>query len=230
MTHIPVITIDGPSGSGKGTISHILALELGWHYLDSGALYRVLAYMALSKHLDLTDEVSLSQLAAMLPVQFVESEQSFRIFWKEKDITEAIRTEACSQAASKVAAFPLVRDALMDRQRAFRQAPGLVTDGRDMGTVIFPDADVKIFLEASAEERAQRRYSQLQKLGFDAKITAILAEIEQRDARDRTREVAPLIPAQDAIVVDTSGLTIHEVVQRLDQIVPKNFFGRKTNN
>ena len=225
LLHVPVITIDGPSGSGKGTISQLLAKQLGWHYLDSGALYRVLAFIALAENMALDDEKNLSELAAKLPVGFVEKDTDYRIFWHERDIHDEIRTEECSQAASKVAALPLVRTALLQRQRDFQLAPGLVTDGRDMGTVVFPHADVKIFLEASPKERALRRYNQLQKMRIDANIDAILTELTERDLRDRTRKVAPLIPALDAILIDTSGLSIDQVIAALDAVIPKKYFG-----
>jgi len=215
----PVITVDGPSGSGKGTVSQLLARKLGWHYLDSGAIYRVLAFAALADAVGFQDEHALADLAEHLPLSFVAKEECYRLFLGAEDVTEKIRTEECSRGASLVSAFGLVRQALLERQRAFRQFPGLVTDGRDMGTVVFPDAYIKIFLTASAQERAERRYQQLHKMGINASIGAILSEIEQRDVRDQTRLIAPLKPAADAICIDTSGLTVNQVMHQLLAIV-----------
>lgn len=216
----PVITIDGPSGSGKGTISHILALQLGWHFLDSGALYRLLALAAQRHGIALDDEPGLVALAGGLDVRFepATTKTPEKVILEKQEVTDEIRTETCGNAASRVAALPEVRQALLGRQRAFRQFPGLVADGRDMGTVVFPDAETKIFLTASAAERAQRRYNQLIEKGIDANLSALRDEIAQRDLRDSQRAVSPLKPADDAIVLDTSDLGIDEVVQQVLEI------------
>ncbi len=210
---IPVITIDGPSGSGKGTIGQMIARHLKWHYLDSGALYRVLTLQALKAQVDLHDEHHLAAMALHLPVRFVDSATHHRIFLHHHDVTESIRSEEVSRATSILAASPLIRTNLLARQRALALAPGLVTDGRDMGTVVFPKAKVKFFFIASAAERAERRYKQLQQLGVGANYEAILTELEARDLRDQTRPVAPLKPAPDAHILDTSGLSIDVVFQ-----------------
>lgn len=210
----PVITLDGPSGVGKGTTALLLAKALGWHFLDSGALYRVLALAAHKHEVAYTNEEALVLLAAHLDVQFVEGGQGghCRIVLEGEEVTDEIRTEAMSQGASQVAALPRVREALLRRQRAFRQAPGLIADGRDMGTVVFEDADLKFFLDASAEERARRRYKQLSEKGTDVKMADLLQDIEARDARDRNRSVAPLKPAEDAIALDTTSLSVEAVL------------------
>lgn len=213
MPHMaPVMTIDGPSGAGKGTLCQLLAAELGWHLLDSGAIYRVLALAALHHDVELDSEAALVPLAANLDVQFQVDGEQVRVVLEGEDVSRTIRSQEVSDAASKVAVFPRVREALLRRQRAFRQAPGLIADGRDMGTVVFPEAEIKIFLDASAEERAQRRYKQLQDKGFDVNFERLLTEIQERDDRDRNRAVAPLKPAQDALVVDSTALTIDEVL------------------
>ena len=209
----PVITIDGPSGSGKGTIAQRLAEQLGWHLLDSGAIYRVLALAAEHHGVALDDENALMPLAAHLDVQFMTSSQKqISTILEGEDVSAAIRTEAMGACASKVAAYPRVREALLRRQRAFRSLPGLVADGRDMGTVVFADAPVKIFLTASAVARAERRLLQLQGAGHDANLAQILADVQARDARDMTRAVAPLKSAEDARVIDSSTLSIDEVM------------------
>lgn len=218
--HIPVITVDGPGGSGKGTLTRLLAQRLGYHWLDSGSLYRVLALAAQEHGVDLDDAQALADLAADLDVRFEASgEGEPRVYLEGREVSRALRSEACGEAASKVAAIPQVREALLGRQRAFRQPPGLVADGRDMGTVVFPDADVKIFLTASLEERANRRYKQLNEQGIGANLAALLDELAKRDERDANRSVAPLKPAHDAIVLDTTGLGIDEVLDRALRLV-----------
>ncbi|AVJ55993.1 (d)CMP kinase [Idiomarina sp. OT37-5b] len=216
-THTPVITIDGPSGSGKGTISRLLAEKLGWHLLDSGAIYRVLALAALHHDFSADDEESLVALAANLDVKFEAEEDDgiTHIILEGEDVTLTIRTEQVGNMASKIAALPRVREALLRRQRGFKELPGLVADGRDMGTVVFTDADAKVFLTASAEERAQRRYKQLLEKGFDANIDQLITEIEERDERDTNRSVAPLKPADDALYVDSTDLSIDQVLEEI---------------
>lgn len=204
----PVITIDGPSGSGKGTIAGLLARQLGWKLLDSGALYRLLAFAAGNHGIDLTNEEALKQLAAHLDVQFIDK----RIILEGEEVTDVIRNERVGAGASMVASLPAVRDALLQRQRAFEEAPGLVADGRDMGTVVFPHAPLKVFLTASAEERAQRRYLQLKAKGDDVNLASLLDEIRARDERDTQRAVAPLKPAADAIMLDSTELSIEQVL------------------
>jgi len=208
----PVMTIDGPSGAGKGTLCQLLAEKLGWHLLDSGAIYRVLSLAALHHDVTLDNEASLVPLAANLDVQFQVEGDQVKVILEGEDVSRTIRSQEVSDAASKIAVFPRVREALLRRQRAFRQAPGLIADGRDMGTVVFPDAEVKIFLDASAEERAQRRYKQLQDKGFDVNFERLLTEIRERDDRDRNRATAPLKAAEDALVVDSTAMTIDEVL------------------
>jgi len=214
-----IITIDGPSGSGKGTVCHILAGKLGWNLLDSGALYRILAFAALQKNTPLDDNNALTTLALNLNVEFVSNGVGVDTILDGENVGDKLRTEVVAEAASKVASIQVVRDALLERQKAFYQAPGLIADGRDMGTVVFPDAPVKVFLDASAEERAQRRFNQLQNKGFDVRIAQILSEIKDRDFRDRNRAVAPLRPASDAIEIDSTSLTINEVVNQVLDLV-----------
>jgi len=218
MINKNLITIDGPSGSGKGTVCHILAKKLNWHLLDSGALYRILAFVALQQHIELDNHVELTELALNLDVSFKSNGTGVDTLISGENVGDKLRTEIVAQAASQVAAIQAVRDALLARQKAFYQMPGLIADGRDMGTVVFPDAPVKIFLDASAEERAQRRFNQLQDKGFSVSIAQILSEIRERDFRDRNRPVAPLKPADDAIVIDSTSLSIDEVVDQVLQL------------
>lgn len=211
----PVITVDGPGGSGKGTLSGMLAARLGWHLLDSGALYRLLAFAAQKRGTDLADEQALVQLAANLDVQFIADAEGGeqRIMLEGDDVSRTIRTETVGAGASRVAALPAVRQALLARQQAFRETPGLVADGRDMGTVVFPDAQLKIFLTASPEIRAERRYRQLLEKGETASLAGLLDEINARDERDMNRSVAPLRPAEDAVLIDSSHMSIENVLE-----------------
>lgn len=218
---IPVVAVDGPGGSGKGTITQMLARRLGWHLLDSGALYRLTALAAQRKGVALDDEASLVNVAAGLDVTFEPTPEGepVRVVLDGEDVTRDIRTEQTGDGASRVAVIQAVRDALLQRQRDFRKAPGLVADGRDMGTVVFPDAPVKVFLTASAEERAQRRYLQLKEAGADVSIDHLLDEIRARDERDMNRSAAPLKPAEDAQVIDSTGLSIEEVLSKVMALV-----------
>jgi len=211
----PIITIDGPVSSGKGTVAREVAGKLGWHLLDSGALYRVLGFHADRLGVSLDDESALIALAGELPVKFVEQGGDTLVILDGEDVSNTIRTEQVGELASKVAVFQPVRDALLSRQQAFAQSPGLVADGRDMGTVVFTAAPLKIFLTASAEERARRRYNQLKDKGFGATLAALVEDIRSRDERDMNREVAPLRPADDALVVDSTDLSVTEVVDRI---------------
>ncbi|MEE9452113.1 MAG: (d)CMP kinase [Gammaproteobacteria bacterium] len=211
----PVVTIDGPSGTGKGTVCQLLAKELGWHLLDSGALYRVLAYAAKQHDVDFNNSEALEVLAAHLDVQFkmATNEGGVSIILEGEDITDAIRSEECANNASIIAVIAGVRNALLDRQRAFCEAPGLVTDGRDMGTVVFPHALVKIYLQASREARAHRRCNQLRGKGINVNLAGVLEELDKRDERDSARAIAPLRPAEDAIIVDTTNMSIQQVFE-----------------
>ncbi len=209
MSEPAVIAIDGPSGSGKGTIAAQVAAALGWHLLDSGALYRIIGVMAARADVPRDDENAVAALAAALSISFADG----KVVADGLDLTDAIRTEDAGELASQVAALPAVRTAVFDLQRSFRRAPGLVADGRDMGTVVFTDANLKIFLDASAEERAERRYKQLKNKGLSVSLPGLLAQIQERDARDRGRAIAPLKPADDAIVVDSTSMSIEAVLQ-----------------
>jgi len=215
MSNIPVITIDGPSGSGKGTIAQLLAKDLGWHYLDSGAIYRVLAQAAIKHNVDFSDEQKLAEMAQKLDLVFSLEKDELLVILEGVDVSTLIRSEQAGNAASKVAALPLVRAALLDRQRAFCQSPGLITDGRDMGTVVFPDADYKVFLTASAQIRAERRYKQLKEKGIESNLADLVAEISERDIRDSQRKVAPLRPAADALQLDSSSMGIDAVFKHI---------------
>jgi len=210
----PVITVDGPSGAGKGTLCMLLAEKLGFHLLDSGAIYRVLALAAIHHGVDTESEDALVPLATHLDVQFIAEGELVKVILEGEDVSGELRKEETGMAASKVAALPRVREALLRRQRAFSAAPGLVADGRDMGTVVFPNAEAKIFLDASAEERANRRLKQLQGKGLDVKFDDLLSEIQERDDRDRNRPVAPLRPAEDALVLDSTSMNIEQVVEK----------------
>jgi len=220
---VPVLTIDGPSGSGKGTIARAVADRLGWHMLDSGAIYRAVGHAAGAKDLDVSDAQAVARCAATTRIEFRDPGDGgdTRVIIDGEDATDAIRTETAGAAASAIAALPEVRKALVNKQLAFRQPPGLVADGRDMGTVIFPDAPFKVFLTASAAERAERRYKQLKSKGLDVTLANLLHEIELRDARDASRMVAPLRPAADAVVIDTTGQPIPMVVDRVLAVVRK---------
>jgi cytidylate kinase len=213
---VPVVAIDGPSGSGKGTVSRRLAAELRWHFLDSGALYRLIALDAERQGVALDDSTALARIAASLPVTFGPAEGE-QVFFGAEEVSEILRSEKAGAAASQVARLPLVRRALLERQRAFARAPGLVADGRDMGTVVFPDAVLKVFLTASPEERARRRHKQLKEKGIDVSLPDLSREIAERDRRDASRSVAPLRPAEGARIVDSTGLTVEEVVAQLKQ-------------
>ena len=215
----PVITIDGPSGTGKGTLAVRVKQRLGWHLLDSGAMYRTLALAAVKQAIPLNDGEKLSLLALKLPIGFEPSADGVQIFLNGENVSDAIRTEDMGAAASKVALFPEVRKMLLERQRAFRQLPGLVADGRDMGTVVFPDADLKLFLTASAEERAARRYKQLKQKGINVTLARLLEDICDRDRRDEQRSVSPSRPAPDAIVLDTTSIQIDEVENQVMALI-----------
>lgn len=213
---IPIITIDGPSGSGKGTISARLALHFGWHLLDSGALYRLVALQALKQCVNETDVEALVRIALGLDVEFIVKQNlDVDVVLQGKLVNDEIRTEQCGNQASKIAVISEVRSALLQRQRNFHEKPGLIADGRDMGTVVFPQAGTKIYLTASAEERAKRRYKQLKEKGISVSLPLLSEEIKARDERDTSRLVAPLLPAHDALIIDTTGLGIEQVVKTI---------------
>lgn len=210
-SHIPVITIDGPTASGKGTVAHKVADKLGFHFLDSGSLYRLTALTALRRGADLRDEHAIAKLAEHLPVSFAGGE----ILLANENVTQAIRAEEVGNLASQIAALPTVRQALYSLQLGFRKAPGLVADGRDMGTVIFPNAQLKVFLTASVEARAQRRYKQLIDKGFSANMEDLLSDLQARDDRDTHRAIAPLVPAEGAHFLDTSHMTADQAIEQV---------------
>lgn len=211
---VPVLTIDGPSGAGKGTVARAVAERLGWHLLDSGAIYRAAGYAAGVRGVDLSDAEAVARCAAAAQIRFRDPGDGgdTRVMVDGVDVTDEIRTETAGAAASAIAALPMVRKALLDKQLAFREPPGLVADGRDMGTVVFRDAPFKVFLTASAAERAERRYKQLKAKGLDVTLTGLLHEIGLRDAHDASRKVAPLRPAPDAVVIDSTGRPVAEIV------------------
>ena len=215
----PVVTIDGPGGSGKGTLSSLVAAKLGWHLLDSGALYRIVAVSAQSQAIDLADENTLVAMVADLQIAFIGD----KVDVNGSDLSDIIRTEETGVAASHEAAVPGVRDAILALQKSFQRAPGLVADGRDMGTVVFPHSKAKIFLDASAEARADRRYKQLKNKGLSVNLRDLLEQIQERDARDRGRAVAPLKPAADALIIDSTQMTIEEVLEKIMTEVSKGY-------
>jgi len=218
----PLVAIDGPVSSGKGTVARLVAIRLGWHLLDSGGLYRVLGYHARNQGVALDDEPALIALAEDLPVRFVEQQGNTAVILAGEDVSNIIRQESVGELASQVAVLQPVRDALLARQRAFAESPGLVADGRDMGTVVFTSAPLKIYLTASAEERARRRFEQLKEEGFGATLATLVEDIRTRDDRDMNREVAPLRPADDAVVIDSTTMTVDDVVNRiLDEVAAR---------
>jgi cytidylate kinase len=220
MNRVPVVTIDGPSGSGKGTVSRAVAKALGFGLLDSGALYRLVALAGKKAGIDLLEADSLARLAGQFDIRFGSGASGEEVVWLDgEEVTLAIRSEQAGNDASKVAALPAVRAALLERQRAFARAPGLVADGRDMGTTVFPHADVKIFLTASAAERAARRHKQLKEKGVTATLAALSLEIAERDERDSKRAVSPLVASADAVVLDTTGMSVEAVVAHVLRLV-----------
>lgn len=220
MSDIPVITIDGPSGTGKGTICLHLAHWLGWHLLDSGALYRIVALAAEKYQLKSSDEAAIADIVSSLDVVFQQPKlgEDTMVIFEGDDISQKIRTEVCGNSASQLAALPQIRAALLEIQRQFQQSPGLVADGRDMGTVVFDQAPLKIYLVATVEERAKRRYKQLKQKGFDVNLLHLLAEIAKRDTRDSQRTISPLRSADDAILVDTTKMEISEVLKKIETL------------
>ena len=223
--NVPVITIDGPGGTGKGTLCHMLAHRLAWHCLDSGAIYRVFAYAALQQGLAVEHHTALLALARNLGLSFdTDASHGHRIMLEQENVTKLIRSEHCGQMASTFAAIPELRQALLQRQRDFARMPGLVTDGRDMGTVVFPEAGLKIFLTASMTERAQRRFTQLQQQGLDISLKQVMLELQTRDDRDSQREVAPLKAASDAMVIETTDKTVIQVFEHVYQLSRETFF------
>lgn len=219
-TPVPVITIDGPSGTGKGTVCHLLAQKLGWHILDSGSIYRVLALAAMEQGLFAKQTQELVLLAKKLDLQFpLQANQDPKVVFAGRNISQEIRQESVGQFASEIAAIPEIRQALLERQRDFAKPPGLVTDGRDMGTVVFPNAFLKVYLDASTEERAKRRYFQLKEKGIDVSLADVLSELNIRDNRDKARSASPLKPADDAVCIDTSGMSVVQVLEHVLDLV-----------
>ncbi len=227
VANVPIITIDGPSGSGKGTIARQVADRLGWHLLDSGALYRLVALAGQRKGISRDDQAGYERVAQQLDVRFgLAADGGEQVWLENEEVSGAIRTEQAGEGASQVAAMPGVRAALLERQRAFATAPGLVADGRDMGTVVFPAAALKIYLTASAEERARRRYNQLKDKGLDANLAALSLDIAERDRRDASRPIAPLKPVDDALIVDSTSMTIDAVLARVLELAAAAFARR----
>ena len=227
MKPVPVIAIDGPSGVGKGTVARAVARKLGWHFLDSGSLYRILALAAQKAGIAGSDEPKVAALAPKLDIKFnLQHDDNESIIVDGEELAPRLRAESTGALASVIAVHPQVRKALLERQRAFRQPPGLVADGRDMGTVVFPDAGLKIFLDASADERARRRLNQLRKAGIEANIAALREEIRERDVRDRSRSVSPLKPADDAVTIDTTELSVERVLARVEQLIEARAYAR----
>lgn len=211
---VPVLTIDGPSGAGKGTVSRLIARRLGWHFLDSGAIYRALAWAVQTRGVALEDEAAVARVAHEMELEF-RCDDRVQVLVDGQDVTDSLYTEECGRVASRIAAYPQVRQALLQKQRDFRRLPGLVADGRDMGTVVFPDAPYKVFLDASLEERARRRFLQLKAQGLDVNLDQIIKDLEQRDRRDRERKEAPLVAAGDAVIIDSSQLSVDEVTEKI---------------
>lgn len=216
---VPVLTIDGPSGAGKGTVSRLIARRLGWHFLDSGAIYRALAWAVQSRGVALEDERAVAGVAREMELEFRCNER-VQVWVDGQEVSDSLYTEECGRVASRIAAYPQVRQALLQKQQDFRRPPGLVADGRDMGTVVFPDAPYKVFLDASLEERARRRFLQLKAQGLDVNLDQIIKDLEQRDRRDRERREAPLVPAGDAVIIDSSQLSVDEVMEKIMALLP----------
>ena len=223
IADVPVLTIDGPSGAGKGAVSAAVARWLGWHALDSGAVYRSVALAALERGVAAEDEAALVALTHSVQLTFRAGADGIDVLLDEREVGDSLRAEAVSLMASKVAALPAVRTALLELQRAYRRPPGLVADGRDMGTIVFPDAELKVFLEASVEERAKRRYKQLKEKGESVILSRLFRDMQARDRRDRERTVAPTVPASDAVVVDSTHLALDQVIERVVGLARQRF-------